>query len=76
MISSHRAVKDEEGRHAATVKAFKLAKKKSQNLITKLAKADRDKKSVEAALYVVERQTEAQRKQLRQAEDELITTKS
>ena len=69
-------MKDEEGRHAATVKAFKLAKKKSQNLITKLAKADRDKKSVEAALYVVERQTEAQRKQLRQAEDELITTKS
>ena len=76
MISSHRAVKDEEGRHAAVMKAFKLAKKKSQNLTAKLAKADRDKKSIEAALYMVERQTKAQRKQLRQAKDELIPTKS
>ena len=62
MISSHRAVKDEEGRHAVAMKAFKLAKKKSQNLTAKLAKANRDKKSIDAVLYMVERQTEAQRK--------------
>ena len=55
-------MKDEEGRHAVAVKAFKLAKKKSQNLTAKLAKANRDKKSIDAVLYMVERQTEAQRK--------------
>ena len=59
----------------AAVKAFELAKKKSQKLNTKLAEAKRDKKSAEAALNGVERQAEVQRKQLRQAEDELSTAK-
>ena len=58
------------------MKAFELAEKKSQNLTTKLVEANRDKKSVEAALDGVERQAETQRKQLRQAEDELSTAKS
>ena len=48
-------MKEEEGRCVATVKAFKLAEKKSQNLNAKLVEADRDKKSVEATLDGVER---------------------
>ena len=42
----------------AAVKAFELAKKKSQKLNTKLAEAKRDKKSAEATLNGVERQAE------------------
>ena len=49
-------MKDEEGRRIAAVKAFELLEKKSQDLTAKLAKANRDKKSAEVALDVVERQ--------------------
>ena len=69
-------MKEEEGRCVAAVKAFELAEKKSQNLNAKLVEADRDKKSAEATLDGVERQVEAQHKQLRQAEDELSIAKS
>ena len=37
------------------MKAFKKAEKKSQDLTTKLVKADHAKKSIEFALNVVER---------------------
>ena len=50
VISSHKAMKENEGRYDATVKAFELAEKKSQDLTAKLVEADRDKKSTEAAL--------------------------
>ena len=69
-------MKEEEGRLVAAVKAFELVEKKSQNLNAKLIEADRDKKSAEATLDGVERQVEAQHKQLRQAEDELSVAKS
>ena len=69
-------MKEEESRCVAVVKAFELVEKKSQELNTKLAEAERDKKSTEAALDGVERQAEAQCKQFRQAEDELSTAKS
>ena len=75
MISSHRAIKDEEGRCIAAVKALELIEKKSQDLIVELAEIDWDKKSAEATLDVVERQTEAQHKQLRQVEDELVVAR-
>ena len=65
VISSHKAMKEEEGRRIAAMKAFELAKKNSQYLNAKLVEADWGKKSVEAALDRVERQAEAQRKQLR-----------
>ena len=65
VISFHKAMKEEEGRRVAAMKAFELAKKKSQYLNAKLVEADRGKKSVEAALDRVERQGKAQRKQLR-----------
>ncbi|XP_023903385.1 uncharacterized protein LOC112015237 [Quercus suber] len=75
VISSHKAMKEEEGKCVAVVKAFELAKKKSQYLNAKLVEADRDKKSAEAALDMAKRQAEAQRKQLCQAEDELSVAK-
>ena len=53
-------MKEEEGRRVAAMKAFELAKKKSQYLNAKLVEADRGKKSVEATLDRVERQVEAQ----------------
>ncbi|KAK9991462.1 hypothetical protein SO802_026447 [Lithocarpus litseifolius] len=74
-VYSHRLAKDEESRRVAAVKAFEVAEKKSQNLTAKLAEVEHDKKSAEATLAVVERQTEAQRKQLRQAKDELTAIK-
>ena len=51
------------------MKAFKLAEKKSQDIMAKLAEADHAKKSIESALDVVERQAEGQRVLLRQAEE-------
>ena len=48
-------MKDEETQHIATVEAFRVANKKSQELTTKLTEADREKKSVKAALSGVER---------------------
>ncbi|KAL0002991.1 hypothetical protein SO802_016772 [Lithocarpus litseifolius] len=50
VISSHKEMKEEEGRRVAAVKAFELAKKKSQDLNAKLVEADRDKKNAEATL--------------------------
>ena len=76
VISSHRAMKKEEGKCIVAMKAFELAEKKSEDLNAKLVEADQDKKSVEAALDMVKRQPEAQRKQLRQAEDELSIARS
>ena len=45
-------MKKKEGRHVATVKAFELAKKKSQDLNTKLIEAYQDKKSAKATMDV------------------------
>lgn len=75
VICSHKSMKKEEARHISTVRAFELVEKKSEELKTKLAKAERDKKSVEVALNRAERQAEVQCKQLRQTEDELSTAK-
>ena len=69
VISFHRLAKDEEGRRIATMKAFEIVNKKSQDLTAKLAKADHAKKSAKAALDVVERQAEGQRVLLCQAEE-------
>ena len=76
VISFHKAMKEEEGKHVTAVKAFELAEKKSYDLNAKLVEADQDKKSAETALDGVERQVEAQRKQLHQAEDKLFASRS
>ena len=57
------------------MKAFKIAEMKSQDLTTKLAKADHAKKSIESVLNVVERQAESQRLILRQIENQLAIAK-
>ena len=62
VISSHKMMKEEEGRCIACLKAFELAEKKSQELIAKLVEVDRDKKSAKAALDMAERQAKAQQK--------------
>ena len=69
-------MKEEEGRCVTTVKAFEIAKKKSQDLNAKLLEAKRDKKSAEATLDMVESQAEAQCKLLCQAKDDLAATRS
>ena len=69
-------MKEEEGRSVVIVKALELAKKKSQDLNAKLVEVDRDKKRAETALDEVERQVEAQCKQLRQVEDKLSAGRS
>ena len=69
-------MKEDEGRRIAVVKAFEIAEKKSQDLNAKLLEAERDKKSIEAALDVVERQAETQCKLLRQAKYDLATARS
>ena len=69
-------MKKEEGKCIVAMKAFELAEKKSEYLNAKLVEADQDKKSAEAALDMVKRQPEAQRKQLRQVEDELSVARS
>ena len=55
VISSHKMMKEEEGRWTTAVKAFKLVEKKSQDLTAQLVEANWDKKSVEAIMDVVER---------------------
>ena len=56
--SSHRQMKDEEGRCIAAMDAFNMAKKNIQELNKKLTEAYRDKKSTEAALEGAKRQAE------------------
>lgn len=48
-------MKEKEGRHIAVVDAFMLAEQRIKDLNAKLTKADREKKSVKAALEGVER---------------------
>lgn len=48
--SAHVQLKDEEARRISTVKTLVVAEKRIKELNTKLTKADREKKSTEAAL--------------------------
>ena len=62
---SHRQMKEEEGRRIKAVDAFHVAEKSNQELKNKLTEAERDKRSIEAALDRAERQAEGQRVLLR-----------
>ena len=68
-------MKDEEGRQIATVKAFNVAEKRVKEMNTKLTEAEREKKNAEAAFEGAERQAKIQRKQLCQAENELVVAR-
>ena len=58
MNNSHRIINDEEARRIATVEAFRVAERKTQELNTKLAEAKREQKSTETTLDGVEKQAE------------------
>ena len=73
---SYWLMKDEESRWIAAVEAFPLAKKRIQELNNQLTKADRERKSDDAALHVAEKQVETQCKQLCLTEDLLSDRKS
>ena len=68
-------MKDEEVRCIAAVESFKVVDKKSQELITKLTKVERDKRSAEVALDGVEEQVKAQHKQLCQTKADLASAR-
>ena len=75
VIFSYRQMKEEEARRIVAVDTFNVAEKRIQELTTQLIESDRDKKNAETTLEEVEREAESQRKQLRQFEDQLSTTK-
>ena len=73
--SSHRMMKEEEGRWITVVEAFHVAGKSNQELKSKLIKVEKGKKSAEVVLDNAERQDEGHRVLLRQAEDQLAASK-
>ena len=73
--NAHKQMKEEEGWHIATVKAFTMAKQRIKDLNVKLTKENKDKKSVVAALAGVEWQVEDQHQQLHKVEHKLTITK-
>ena len=62
-------MKEEEGRHNATVKAFNVAEKSNQELKKKLLEEEKERKSVAIALDSAEKQAKSQRVLLHNAED-------
>ena len=54
-------MKEKEGRRIATVDTFHVAKKRNQELKSKLTEVERSKRSTEVALDNAERQAEGQR---------------
>ena len=68
-------MKEEEGRHNATMKAFNVAKKSNQELKKKLLEEERERKSVAIALDSAEKQAKSQRVLLHNAEDQLAGSK-
>ena len=73
--SSHRKMKEEEGRRIVAVDAFHVAEKSNQELKSKLTEVERGKRSVEAALDSAKRQAEGQKVLIRQVKDQLATSK-
>ena len=55
---AHKQMKEEEGWHIATVKAFTLAEQRIKDVNVKLTEENRDRKSAEAALAGAKRQAE------------------
>jgi len=68
---AHAQLKNEEARHVVVVKTLVMAEKKIKDLGTKLTEADREKKSIEAALADAVKQAKDQCLQLRRAEEQL-----
>ena len=62
-------MKEEEGKHNATMVAFTVAEKSNQELKKNLLKEERERKSAAATLDSVEKQVEDQRVRLYRAKD-------
>ncbi|XP_030925595.1 uncharacterized protein LOC115952562 [Quercus lobata] len=73
--SSHRKMKEKEGKRTATVDAFHVAEKSNKELKVKLNEEIKERKSTAAALENAKKQAESQRLLLRDAEDKLATVK-
>ncbi|XP_030923415.1 uncharacterized protein LOC115950345 [Quercus lobata] len=74
--SSHRQMKEEEGRRNAAVDAFHVAEKSIQELKKKLQEEEKKRKYATAALENAEKQAESQRLLLCTAEDNLASSKT
>ena len=72
---SYCQMKEEEGRWITAIDAFQVVEKSNQELKSMLTKAKREKRSAKVTLDSAERQVEGQRVLLRQAEDQLATSK-
>ena len=57
------------------MEAFNLAEKRINNMNNNLSEVEKDKRSAEDALDIIERQVEGQQVLLHQAEDQLATSK-
>ena len=71
----HWQMKEEEGRCNSAVEAFNVAEKIINEMKSKMATMGKDKKSGKATLDNAERQAEGQKVFLRNAEDQLATSK-
>lgn len=69
MDCAHAQLKDEESRCISAIITLAKDEKRIKELNTKLNKADRERKSAEAALAGAKKQAEDQRQQLRKAEE-------
>lgn len=68
-------LKDKEARRVLAMKNLTIVENKNKDLIVKLTKADRERKSAEATLVGVEKQVEDQRQHLQKVEKQLATFK-
>ena len=75
MNYSHQKMKEEGGRRITAVDAFHVAEKSIQELKSRLAEEERERKNVVVALHSVERQAKGQQVLLRNVEDQLAASK-
>ena len=69
---AHAQIKDEEARRVVAIQTLAIAEKRIKDIVTKLAEADREKKSIKAG---TEKQAEDQRLQLHKAEEQHAVAK-
>ena len=74
--SCHRQMKEEEGRHIATVEAFNMAEKNNQELKKKPQEEEKERKYSGSILENTEKQAENQRLLLHTAENQLASSKT
>ena len=66
---------DERKRHVSAIESFNIADQSSKDLRKKLTEEEKARMSVESALESTQRQAEKQRQLLREAKDQLVSSK-